>query len=81
MPLILVAALIIAAYRGYTRLTLRFASLQRLYDFSRALGTANLEPSSMSVEVLRQVCTVMRARRAQLILAEPSGHPAPDFSQ
>jgi diguanylate cyclase (GGDEF)-like protein len=75
VPLILVAALIIVAYRGYTRLTLRFASLQRLYDFSRALGTANLEPSSMSVEVLRQVCTVMRARRAQLILSEPSGVP------
>ena len=52
-----------------------FASLQRLYDFSRALGTANLEPSSMSVDVLRQVCTVMRARRAELVLAEPSGIP------
>ena len=75
VPLILVAALIIVAYRGYTRLTLRFASLQRLYDFSRALGTTNLEPSSMSVEVLGQVCSVMRARRAQLILSEPSGVP------
>jgi diguanylate cyclase (GGDEF)-like protein len=75
IPLILVAALIILAYRGYARLTLRFASLQRLYDFSRNLGTVNLEPSSMSIEVLRQVCTVMRARRAQLILAEPSGIP------
>ena len=44
VPLVLVAAMIIVAYRGYTRLTLRFASLQRLYDFSRALGTTNLEP-------------------------------------
>ena len=52
VPVLLVAALLIAAYRGYTRLSLRFASLQRLYDFSRALGTANLEPSSMSLEVL-----------------------------
>ena len=75
VPLLLVAVLIIAAYRGYTRLSLRFASLQRLYDFSRALGTASLEPSSMSLDVLRQVCTVMRARRAQLVLAEPSGIP------
>ena len=75
VPVLLVAALIIAAYRGYARLTLRFASLQRLYDFSRALGTATLEPSSMSLDVLRQVCTVMRARRAQLVLAEPSGIP------
>jgi diguanylate cyclase (GGDEF)-like protein len=75
IPVLLVATLLIAAYRGYTRLLLRFASLQRLYDFSRALGTAKLEPSSMSVEVLSQVCTVMRARRAQLVLAEPSGIP------
>ncbi len=75
VPVLLVATLLIAAYRGYTRLSLRFASLQRLYDFSRALGTANLEPSSMSLEVLRQVCTVMRARRAQLVLAEPAGIP------
>ncbi len=75
VPVLLVATLLIAAYRGYTRMSLRFASLQRLYDFSRALGTANLEPSSMSLEVLNQVCTVMRARRAQLVLAEPSGIP------
>ncbi len=75
VPILLVAALVIAVYRGYTRVSLRFASLQRLYDFSRALGTANLEPSSMSLEVLSQVCTVMRARRAQLVLAEPSGIP------
>ena len=75
VPVLLVGALLIAAYRGYTRLSLRFASLQRLYDFSRALGTANLEPTSMSLEVLGQVCTVMRARRAQLVLAEPSGIP------
>lgn len=73
IPLVLVAALIIGAYSGYTRLTLRFSSLQRLYDFSRAIGTASLEPPSMSEDVLRQVCTVMRARRAELILAEPSG--------
>jgi diguanylate cyclase (GGDEF)-like protein len=73
IPLVLVAGLIIGAYRGYSRLTLRFASLQRLYDFSRAIGTASLEPPSMSEDVLRQVCTVMRARRAELILLEPSG--------
>jgi len=75
LPLVLVAFLIIVAYRGYARLSLRFASLQRLYDFSRALGTASLEPSSMSLDVLKQVCTVMRARRAELILAEPAGIP------
>ncbi len=75
LPLLLVAILIVLAYRGYLRLLLRFGSLQRLYNFSRVLGSASLEPSSMSLEVLDEVCTVMRARRAQLILAEPSGIP------
>ena len=75
LPLLLVAVLIILAYRGYSRLLLRFGSLQRLYDFSRILGTASLEPSLMSMDVLEQVRTVMRARRAELILAEPSGIP------
>jgi diguanylate cyclase (GGDEF)-like protein len=73
IPLVLVAVLIIGAYNGYARLTLRFASLQRLYDFSRAIGTASLEPPSVSEDVLRQVCTVMRARRAELVLRDPSG--------
>jgi diguanylate cyclase (GGDEF)-like protein len=73
IPLVLVAVLIIGAYNGYARLTLRFASLQRLYDFSRAIGTASLEPPSMSEDVLKQVCTVMRARRAELVLGEPNG--------
>ena len=75
LPLLLVGLMIILAYRGYSRLLLRFGSLQRLYDFSRILGTASLEPSSMSLDVLEQVRTVMRARRAELILAEPSGIP------
>jgi diguanylate cyclase (GGDEF)-like protein len=75
VPLLLVGVLIIVAYRGYTKLQLRFASVQRLYDVSQALGSASLEPSSMSLDVLKQVRTVMRARRAELILAEPSGIP------
>ena len=75
LPLVVVAALIIVAFRGYARLRIRFLSLQHLYDFSQTMSTANLEPSSMSVDVLKEVCTVMRARRAELILAEPSGIP------
>jgi diguanylate cyclase (GGDEF)-like protein len=75
LPLVVVAGLIIVAFKGYARLRLRFLSLQHLYDFSRKIGTANLEPSSMSVDILKEVCTVLRARRAELILAEPSGIP------
>ena len=75
VPLALVAVLIIVAYRGYARLTRRFGSLQRLYDFSRALGTASLEPSSTRVDVLQQVREVMGARRAVLIVADPPDRP------
>jgi diguanylate cyclase (GGDEF)-like protein len=75
LPLVVVAALIIVAFKGYARLRIRFLSLQHLYDFSQSMSTANLEPSSMSVDVLQEVCTVLRARRAELILAEPSGIP------
>jgi diguanylate cyclase (GGDEF)-like protein len=75
LPLVVVAALIIVVMKGYARLRIRFLSLQHLYDFSRTMSTANLEPSSMSVDVLKEVCTVLRAREAELILAEPSGIP------
>jgi len=75
LPLVLVGALILFAYRGYTRLSLRFGALQHLYDFSRSLGDADLEPVGMSWAVLEQVRTVMRARRSELILAEASGIP------
>ncbi len=75
LPLVVVAALIIVAFKEYARLRLRFLSLEHLYDFSRTMSTANLEPSSMAVDVLREVCTVLRARHAELILAEPSGIP------
>jgi diguanylate cyclase (GGDEF)-like protein len=75
VPVLLVEALVVVAYRNSSRLTLRFASLQRLYDSSEALGKASLEPISMSAEVLTQVCRIMRARRAQLVFAEPTGFP------
>ncbi|MHB1988848.1 MAG: putative bifunctional diguanylate cyclase/phosphodiesterase [Acidimicrobiales bacterium] len=73
VPLVVVGALIVFAYRGYSRLTQRFSALQRLYDFSDSLGNAHLEPRATSSAVLQQVQTVMRARRAQLVLVEESG--------
>ena len=75
LPLLFVGGLIIVVYRAYYRLWLKFASLNRLHESTRTLGMATLEPSSMSLEVLEQVCTVMRARRAQLVFAEPQGIP------
>jgi diguanylate cyclase (GGDEF)-like protein len=75
LPLVVVAGVIIVALQGYVRLRLRFLSLQHLYDFSRSMSTATLEPTSMSMDVLKEVCTVLRARQAELILAEPTGIP------
>lgn len=73
VPLVLVGALIVIAYRGYSRLTQRFSALQRLYDFSDALGDVHLDPSATAAAVLEQVQSIMRARRAQLVLVESSG--------
>ena len=73
VPLVLVGALIVFAYRGYSRVTQRFSALQRLYDFSDSLGSVYLEPSEAAVAVLDQVQTVMRARRAQLVLIDAVG--------
>ncbi len=73
VPLVAVGALIVFAYSGYSRLTQRFGSLQRLYDFSDSLGSVDLEPSAAGWVVLEQVESVMRARRAQLYLIDQSG--------
>ncbi len=73
IPLVVVGALIISAYRGYSRLTQRFGALQRLYDFSDTLATASLEQHSASRVVLEQVESVMRARRARVVLLEAAG--------
>lgn len=73
IPVVAVGALIVFAYSGYSRLTQRFGSLQRLYDFSDSLSSVDLEPSVAGWVVLEQVESVMRARRAHLYLIDQSG--------
>ncbi|MGH9304614.1 MAG: putative bifunctional diguanylate cyclase/phosphodiesterase, partial [Acidimicrobiales bacterium] len=73
LPLLLVGSLIVVAYRGYLRLGDRFGALQRLYDFSRALSSADLDQAGTGAAVLEHVRSVMRARRADLVLLEHSG--------
>ena len=75
VPLFSLAILIVVRYRRHSRVSRQLAALQSLHDFDQALLAASLEPSSMVLDVLEQVRTVMRARRAELILAEPSGIP------
>lgn len=73
LPLALVGALIVVSYRGYVRLTQRFSALQRLYDFSHALASNELEPAATAAAVLEQVQAVMGSKRAGLLLVDGSG--------
>ncbi|HXY43784.1 MAG TPA: EAL domain-containing protein, partial [Acidimicrobiales bacterium] len=78
VPLVIVGALIVFAYRGYLRLTKRFGALQQLYDFGRSLGGPQLEPAQTVWAVLERVQSVMRANRAEVILTDewPRGRRA-----
>jgi diguanylate cyclase (GGDEF)-like protein len=76
LPLAIVGALIVFAYRAYLKLTQRFGALEQLYDFSRALGGPNLDPAGTAWAILEHVQSVMRARRAELLLMDvwPEAH-------
>jgi diguanylate cyclase (GGDEF)-like protein len=70
LPLVVVGALIVFAYRGYLRLTNRFGALQQLYDFSRSVSGPYLETAGTAWAVLEQVQSVMRSNRAELIIVD-----------
>jgi len=70
VPLALVGALIVFAYRGYLRLTDRFGALEQLYDFSRSVGATSLETAGTGWKILEQVQAVMRTRRADLVMLD-----------
>jgi diguanylate cyclase (GGDEF)-like protein len=70
LPLVVVGALIVFAYRGYLRLTNRFGALQQLYDFSRSVSGPSLETAGTAWAVLEQVQSVMRSNRAELIIVD-----------
>jgi diguanylate cyclase (GGDEF)-like protein len=70
LPLILVGGLVVFAYRGYLRLTDRFGALEQLYDFTRSVGSAKLESASTCWAILEQVQTLMRTRRAELVVVD-----------
>lgn len=68
IPLALVGALIVFAYRGYLRLTDRFRALEQLYDFSRSVSATSQETLGTCFVILEQVQAVMRTRRAELVM-------------
>ncbi|MEJ2577893.1 MAG: bifunctional diguanylate cyclase/phosphodiesterase [Kineosporiaceae bacterium] len=68
-PLGLVAAVVVAAYVGYNRLTRRYAGLQTLYEFTRLTGTASGARTGLGTAIDQ----ARRALRAEDAWIEPIG--------
>ena len=65
----LVALLVALGYRGYAALSLRYSSLQLLYDFTRIVG-ASMRAEAVMDEVLAEARRLLRAGRAELTLVD-----------
>jgi diguanylate cyclase (GGDEF)-like protein len=84
IPLILIATVVIAAYRGYNRLTKRYDGLQLLYQFTTITSGAH-RPAETLQNVLAEAGRLLRAERALIVLYSPGDaepwlvvdHPAP----
>src|SRR4051794_10625816 len=72
--LVLAAVIIFLAYRFHADLRQRVHGLSSLYDASRAISTS-LSGGDVSVGVLEQARTLLRAEQAELLIeADPHGH-------
>jgi diguanylate cyclase (GGDEF)-like protein len=69
VPLVIVAALAVVAYRGYADLAGRHDNVERLYTFSRLLG-AHAHAESLLRLMLEQVTGILRAESAHLIFLD-----------
>src|SRR5262249_35886850 len=69
VPIVVIGAVLYAAYRGYAVVTQRYANLEKLYDFTKLLARTPELESSMRV-TLREARDVLRAQRADLCLIE-----------
>ena len=67
--------LLVVAYRGYSSLAQRYASLQLLYDFSRAISSAKRAESVLGA-ILEQAQRAMRCEVAEIVLlnADEAAH-------
>ncbi|MFN8078163.1 MAG: EAL domain-containing protein [Kineosporiaceae bacterium] len=70
IPLSLVAGVVVSAYRGYTRLTRRYAGLELLYQFTRITGGSQ-RPEETLQRVLHEASRLLRTDRAMIALYEP----------
>ncbi|HVU71665.1 MAG TPA: EAL domain-containing protein [Mycobacteriales bacterium] len=69
LPLLVVGALVVVAYRGYAGLVGRHGNVERLYTFSRLLG-AHAHADSLLRLMLEQVSGILRAESAHLTFVD-----------
>jgi diguanylate cyclase (GGDEF)-like protein len=70
VPLLVVAAILVTAYRGYTRLTKRYAGLEMLYQFTR-ITSDHASPDETLRRVLAEAGRLLRTHRAAVALYRP----------
>ncbi len=70
--LVAIGGVLYAAYRGYSALAQRYASLQLLYEFTRAVGGARRAESVLTA-ILEQVRRALRADVAEILLVGLDG--------
>jgi diguanylate cyclase (GGDEF)-like protein len=72
VPLFAVGAVLLTAYRGYTRLSRRYAGLDLLYEFTR-LTSGAARPEQAITGVLDEARRLLRTETAVAILPRPDG--------
>jgi diguanylate cyclase (GGDEF)-like protein len=79
VPLLLVCATVIAAYRAYARLVDRHQSLERLYKFSQVVAD-HTTADEIFTGILDHVCELLFADGADLTFFDDGGRPQAELS-
>jgi diguanylate cyclase (GGDEF)-like protein len=74
VPLSVVAIIVVLAYRGYTRLSKRYAGLEMLYQFTR-LTSGVARPQETIESVLDEARRMLRAELAAIVLLPHDAGP------
>jgi len=68
-----VVGVLVATYRGYTKLNERYAGLQLLYDFTRSVG-ASMRAETVTHEVLDEARRLLKSEIAEVVLFDRASH-------
>ena len=75
VPLAVIAAIVVIAYRGYAQLTKRYAGLEMLYQFTR-LTSGAMRPDEIITSVLDEARRLLRADYGAIVLlSRADGRP------